>query len=68
LFLEGKSNVEVRKAACMEDNDRRKEVARVVQIVQKCLYSFLYMYAGCSGNNHICTWVVMGTIAYVRDF
>jgi hypothetical protein len=24
------------------------------------------MYAGCCGHSHVCTWVVVGTMAYVR--
>jgi hypothetical protein len=28
--------------------------------------SFPYMYTGCSGNNRVCTQVVVGTIMYVH--
>jgi hypothetical protein len=28
--------------------------------------SFLYLYVGCSGRNHVCTQVAVGTITYVR--
>jgi hypothetical protein len=26
------------------------------------------MYVGCSGNSRVCTWVAVGTIAYVCRF
>jgi hypothetical protein len=64
------------KAARVEDNCRREEVACVVRIVQKCLYSVYVhvrrsqwrqsrMYVGCSGNSRVCTRVSVDTVAYV---
>jgi len=29
---------------------------------------FQYMYMGCSGNNRVCTHVVVGIATYVRGF
>jgi hypothetical protein len=52
----------VRKSAHVEDNRKRDEVARARWIIWKCMY----MYAGFSGDNRVCTRVSMDTIMYMR--
>jgi hypothetical protein len=32
----------------------------------KCMHNFLYMYVGCSGNNHVRTRDAMGIVTSVR--
>jgi hypothetical protein len=47
------------------DNLKRNILYELERVVRS-VYIHFYMYAGCNGNNCVCTWVVVGTIVYIH--